>query len=198
MNKQRMLELAEYIDKNAGHNSFDMGLYTHFRVDFSETEDPVCKTAGCIAGWAWIKEHPDYIERAQSAAIKDHVPTVVEQNDAKYFYGMQTTLKPSVDWAIDNNVSVLSPEREFAEGWLELSKQEASELFLCERDGYNIWDRHSDDLGIPLECGEDCQGFNGCIGECDYVRLEDITKEDAVTMLRKLGTGEWSFNDEDK
>ena len=88
------------------------------------------------------------------------------------------------------------PERIFAEEWLELSKEEASELFLCERDAEvgNIWDRHSDDLGMPLECGEECMGFNGCIGECDYVRLEDITKEDAVTMLRKLGTGEWSFS----
>ena len=193
MNKQRMLELAEYIDKHAGHKSFDMALYTHFRVDFSETEDPVCKTAGCIAGWAWIKEHPDYIKRAQSEAINNHVPSVVDKNSVKYFYGMQTTLKPAVKWAKDVGVSVLSPERNFAQEWLELSPHEASELFLCERDGENIWDRYSRDLGIPLECGEECEGFNGCIGECDYVRLEDITKEDAVTMLNKLGTGEWSF-----
>lgn len=194
MNKQRMLELAEYIDKNAGHKMFDMGLYTHFRVDFSETEDPVCKTAGCIAGWAWIKEHPDYIERAQAEAIKNHEPIVVQENSVKYLYGMQTTLRPSVDWAKDVGASTLSPEREFAEKWLELSPNEASELFLCERfDVENVWDKYSRDLGIQFECGQECEGFNGCIGECESVRLEDITKEDAVTMLRKLGTGEWSF-----
>ena len=70
------------------------------------------------------------------------------------------------------------PEREFAEEWLELSKEEASELFLCERgvDAENIWDKYSDDLGIAFECAEECEGFNGCIGECQYVRLEDITK----------------------
>ena len=62
-----MLELAEYIDKNAGYKMFDMGLYTHF---YLRQKIRVCKTAGCIAGWAWIKEHPDYIERAQSEAIK--------------------------------------------------------------------------------------------------------------------------------
>lgn len=196
MNKQRMLELADYIDKNAGHKMFDMGLYTHFRVDFSETEDPVCKTAGCIAGWAWIKEHPDYIERAQAEAIKNHVPTYVDKNSVRYAYGLQATIKPSVEWAKENHVNSLMPEREFAEGWLELSKEQASELFLCERgvDAENIWDKYSDDLGIAFECAEECEGFNGCIGECEYVRLEDITKEDAVTMLRNLGTGEWSFS----
>ena len=197
MNKQRMLELADYIDKNTSGHSFDMGLYTHFNVNFSEPEDPVCKTAGCIAGWAWIKEHPDYIERAMAEAINNHVPTNVEKQDANYFYSMQTTIKPSIDWAKDVGASALSPEREFAEKWLELSKEEAAELFVCERVDYNIWDRHACDLGIPIECGDECEGFNGCIGECEYVRLEDITKEDAVTMLRQLGTGEWSFNDDE-
>lgn len=195
MNKERMLDLADYIEKQVSEFRFDMGLWTSFTFDYTDADNPHCQTTACLAGWAWIKEHETYLQTViDDVEIQvGNDPDFWERNPAHRF----TPMRPVHQWAIANNIESAfdsSPEREFATEWLELSKEEASELFTASNRAhpYSLWDLYADELKIEADC--DCSDWDDCSGE-HLIEVHDIHRDAALMMLRKLGSGEWSFDD---
>jgi hypothetical protein len=196
MNKERMVELADYIEAHTTVYNFDMALWSTFTLDYTDSDEPRCQTTACLAGWAWIKENQQYLNVAIDESQLHYA------NDSKFWERRQdlrfTPIRPVHHWAIENNIEYdhirSSPERIFAQEWLELTDYEATELFTCTHlnyPQYSLWDLNQEELQIAPDC--DCPASEYCDGH--LIEATDVHRDAAIMMLRKLGSGEWSFDD---
>lgn len=186
MNHKLMLELADYIEEHVRWHQFDMSTYHSFMVEKTPSDDNICRTAGCIAGWTWIKEHQDDVDEAFDECLS---------NDRKSNgdVSLWETLKPVESWA-NRNVDLypIAPARKFAEDHLGLNEDEAKQLFMLEPTGDNVWEKYRHELLIDVECDEWCS--EDCSpAEHDLV-FEHIDRDMAIEMLRRLAYRQWTID----
>ena len=185
MNANRIRELADYIEKQVDRTDFQMTYYTSFRMLRSPavSKEHVCGSAGCIAGWAWMKDHQDKIKQAGNECLNQ----LTAEELSKIDYISFKVSDADSDW--DGQQFY----RDYAQEYLELGNKQALELFCCDYPGTNVWDKAFAELGIDL-C--DIQDREECDYECELdhcVELSDIDKSTAVEVLRGIADGRFQF-----
>lgn len=190
--RDRLRDVADYIDTYASRWQFNMSFYTSFHIDLKtyreKPDQNYCNTAGCIAGWAWVMNHQKLVDDEFATALQAHFedPDPAPLTDSGWLY-----VRPARG---DN------PEREFATEWFGLTQDQADELFCCNpplsspEDG-TIWDKYVEELDLWPACDGGCEDYGECEGgpEAHNVQLSDISKTEAVMMLRGLASGEFTF-----
>ena len=185
MNHKLMLELADYIEEHVKWHEFDMSTYHSFSVEKTPSEKNICRTAGCIAGWSWIKEHEDVVDKAFDDCVSN-------DNKSNGVTSSWELLKPVEIWANQQDGQYpLAPARQFAEEHLELNADEAKQLFMLEPTGDNVWEKYRDELMIDIECDDYCP--EGCSSIEHDIVFQHVDREMAVEMLRRLAYRQWTF-----
>lgn len=188
MNVERIRELADYIEKQVDRTDFQMTYYTSFRLLRSPavSNEHVCGSAGCIAGWAWMKDNQDAIQKAGKDKLLALPKETIDKTDYIRF-DLQMIPKDMGTW--ESQVFY----REYAQEYLGLGNNQALELFCCDYAGINVWDKAAAELGIDLcewhdreECEEECAWDH-------TVELSDIDKDFAVEVLRGIADGRFQF-----
>ena len=187
MNAKRFRELADYIEKQVDRTDFRMTYYTSFRMMRSPaiSGEHVCGSAGCIAGWAWMKDHQEKIKQAGNECLDQLTAEELSKTDYIQF---KVTGADS-DW---NSQQFY---KDYAQEYLELGNKQALELFCCDYPGTNVWDKAFAEIGIDLcEAQEftECNEGNGCMYN-HTVDLTDIDKTIAVEVLRGIADGRFQF-----
>ena len=175
MNKERMLMLADILDK-VKPMQFNMGDWFSVYVgDEDDTEEDIyyedsgafrtnnvmemngydCNAAACIAGWAVVLKN-DFALNNPNTLCVNH-------------YGRN-------NWD-ERLASGELPVMQEAKEYLELTIDQSIGLFLNE-DGLSVWQRYGEELGFK---------------EPDYISLNDITPKMAATALRNLANEKWEF-----
>jgi len=160
-------------------------------LDQLDNKDEFCGTACCIAGWVWVDENIDIInktyEEAQQLQRFSNEPISHSEVDEVIYERIK----------LKYNDMQLSPTTmqvaEFARQRLGLNHEQASQIFNCsyndfDNDGNptNVWfhNRHA----IGLEMGWDDDGEKEL-----RPSLQDIELEHAIKLLTGLFMGDCHF-----
>ena len=175
MNKERMLMLADVLDK-VKPMQFNMGDWFSVYVgdeDYAEEdiyyEDSDvfrtntvmqmngynCDAAACIAGWAVVLKNDFAVNNPNTLCVNSSSRNSWDERLAA------------------GELPVMQEAKEY----LELTVDQSIGLFLNE-DGYSVWQYYAGDLGIK---------------DTRYISLNDITPKMAAMALRNLANEKWKF-----
>lgn len=182
MNKQRMIMLADLLDKvkpiqfnmtdwfsvwTGDYDGYEDDDDFYYEADGNawKTNDLMvmngydCQAAACIAGWAVVLKNDFALNNPNQQTVNYRSDNTLWENRLR-----------------DGDMPVMTEAMEY----LDLTVNQARTLFINDISG-GVWERYSDEFGAEFRYGD--------------ISLTDITPKMASKMIRNLATGEWSWGD---
>lgn len=160
-------------------------------LDQLNNKEEFCGTACCIAGWVWVNENVDLINKTYEEAeqLQDFYSRGISNTEVDDVIYERIKLKYK-----DMDLSSTSQQvAEFARQRLGLNNSQAGQLFNCSYDDFdehgnytNVWFHNRYEIGLDM-------GYDDIKEKDIRPQLQDIQLEHAIKLLTGLFMGDCHF-----